>query len=216
MIYKIKQTKTNFSMQWIVTQGDNLICTVDAPYKGYYFDANITFSNNKQYRMYFNPHDTTYGKKLEDRLSFKIFDQNNNLIGNFVGRTKRTGKLFGGYLYYELNISDTQYIGYEVGRGAEGIALCLYRDDKLLSICDKNTKIINFKDEYSIYCENEEDIYISTLFTIYYDMARFANMQEIKLYSETDNYVVTFNKELKAKYDPEFIPRIKAIDGIVD
>ena len=215
MIFKIKQTKTNFSLQWVVTKGDDLICVVDAPYKGY-FDATITFSDGAKYRMYCNPSDTTFGKRLEDRLSFRVFDTSNNLIGVFVGRTKKTGKLFGGYVYYELNFCNRQYIGYEIGRASQGIALCLYYNDKLLSICDKNIHVVNFQDDYNIYCENFDDIYMSTLFTIYYDMAKFPDMREIKLYSQVETYMVTANKELKSKYDPEFIPRIKAMEGKTD
>lgn len=217
MVYEITQTKTNFDLQWIVSDLNNTrICVVTAPYKGVLFDALINFANNVSYRMYFNISDKSYGSSFKDLMSFKIFDDKNNLIGKFVGETYRPkGKLFGGYVYYSLNIYNSHYVVYEVGRGAEGVALCIYENDKLVAICDKNPRVTNFKDRYRIYCEESKYIYISTLFSIYYDMAKNADLREIKLYSETVTYTVNTNKEVAAKYDPEFVERcIKYSNGL--
>ncbi len=49
-----------------------------------------------------------------------------------------------------------------------------------------------------------------------FDMLKFANMGEVKLYSETQTYLITANKELRAKYNPDFIQQIKLMDGIND
>lgn len=209
MVYDIKQTKTNFDLQWIVTDKNNTqLCVGFAPYKGTYFNVLINFVNDISYRMYFNASDKTYGSSFKDRMSFKIFDDKSNMIGKFVGETHRTkGKLFSGYTYYKLNMYDSEYIVYEVGRGAKGIALCIYKDNKLIAVCDKNPNVINFKDCYKLYCTEPQYVVIATLFNIYYDLAKNADLREIKLYSETVTYTINSSKEVLDKYDPEFIKK---------
>lgn len=214
MICKLKQTKTNFNMQWSVLYNDNQICEIKSPFETDCFNAYFHFANSEQYRMYYNPFDKTFGKRMEDRLSFKLFDSSDNLIGKFVSRTHKTGKLFSGYAYFELNFKDRQYIGYEVGLGADGIALCLYYNDTMVALIDKNTKVVNFCDEYAMYLSDESLLSIAALYAVYYDMLKFANIGEVKLFSETQTYLITHNKELKEKYDPDFIQQIKSMDGI--
>lgn len=214
MIYDITQTLTNFNLQWIITSRQNKVCVVNAPYNGRYFEAFMIFSNNTRFRLYFNTSDKKFGSSLKDLMSFKIFDDKENLIGRVVGETHKTpGKLFGGYLYYELTLYNSHFVIYEVGRGAEGIALCIYENDKLVAICDKNPRVTNFKDRYKIYTEESKYLYIAALFDIYYDMARNADMREIKLYSDTVTYTVNSCKEVASQYDPDFISRIVQQDN---
>ena len=216
MICRLKQFKTSFNMSWKVWNKNEILCNVESPFETSNYTIYFAFSNGDKYRMYYNPFDKSFGKKIEDRLSFKIFDPNESLIGKFVGRTHKTGKFIGGYQFYELNLYDKQYIGYEVGRGRQGVALCLYLNNELIGIIDKNTTVINFQDDYNIYLTDSKYLEIATLFDIYYDSTKFSDVGEIALYSQKETYMVTTNKELKNKYDPNFISRIKAMDGITD
>lgn len=212
MIVDIVQTKTNFNMEWRANTKGKEIAVGVAPFIKGKFQVQIDYEDGRRIDLYYNPLDTTWGTKLSDRLSFKIFEDS-GLVGKIVGATKKTGFL-KAYAYYDISFEGEQYYAYEVGFGSKGLYLCIYRNDQLIAIVDKALRVVNFKDTYRAYIKNEVDFDIVMLFTIYYDSTSYGDVMEIAVLSVKEKRVNTIQKELIAKYDPSFISEIKALEGI--
>jgi len=215
MILEINQIKTNFNMEWIVLKRDEMFCKAVSPFEKGLFRTNIHYSDGRIQSTCYNPSDTSYGSKIADRLSFKVFD-NETHVGHIVGRTQKTGKFLCAYPYYEFIYHGEEYRGYEIGFGGKGLFICLYKNDKLLAIVDKRLRVINFKDIYTAYIENSQFASVLIPFILYYDVTAHGDVMEIALLSVQEKRVNTIQKELIVKYDPDFIPRIKAMDGITE
>lgn len=211
MILNILQTKTNFDMEWRIESNNQPILLASAPFVKGKFEVNIQSALLPEVRLYFNPSDTTWGSKLIDRLSFKILNGTDK-IGSLVGQTKKVGFL-KSYPYYLICYNGSTYYGYEVGFGAKGLYLCVYKDAHLIAIVDKKLRVVNFKDTYTAYLEDDHETLIVSLFVIYYDVTAYGDLMEIAVHSTNEKRVNTFQKELLAKYDPAFIPRIKAMEA---
>ena len=69
----------------------------------------------------------------------------------------------------------------------------------------------NFQDEYKIYATSDDFIRPIMALLIQYDMTSHGDVMEVAVRSVKHKKVNTMQKELIAKYDPEFIPRVKAI-----
>ena len=79
-------------MEWIVTQGECLFAEARAPFEKGRFTISVDYKEASCQRLYFNPTDTTWGSKMVERMSFKIFEDNNK-VGHIVGKTQKTGFL---------------------------------------------------------------------------------------------------------------------------
>ena len=214
MIVNILQTKPNFEMEWKIQNGDEQVALAHSPFEKGCFQVFLKYQNGLSQRLYYNPSDTTWGSKIADRLSFKLFEKDDK-IGHLVGKTKKTGFL-KAYAYYEYVHKGQCYYGYEVGFGKDGLYLCVYKDDRLIAIVDKQLRVVNFKDVYTAYIENDEDIEVVIPFVIYYDVTAYGDVMEIAVMSVHEKRVNTIQKELIEKYDASFISRIKARDGIIE
>jgi hypothetical protein len=121
-----------------------------------------------------------------------------------------------GIEYFVIELSGEQLKAYEIGLGAGQHYVCIYRADKLVAIIHKDDQVINFRDTYTIYFEDESLTEILCVFNLYFDCTRYPDHGEIAGQHEEDGGYLTTQAELNAKYDPSFIPRIKALDGITD
>jgi len=212
MILYIQQTKTNFNMEWLVSKGDELICKAEAPFERGQFRTSFRYCDNREQSTYFNPMDTSFGRGLAERMSFKIFEAGGH-IGHIVGRTQKTGKFFGAYPYYEFMYLGEEYRGYEVGFGSRGLFICFYKGDTLLAVADKQLRVVNFKDVYTAYIEDENIVPLFIPFLMYYDVTQHGDVMDIAVASIQHKRVDTIQKELIAKYDPSFIPRIQGLEN---
>lgn len=214
MIVDILQTKTNFDMEWVIQEKNEQVALAHSPFEYGRFQVFLEYQSGNKQRLYYNPSDVTWGKKFADRLSFKLFEKE-DIIGHMVGRTRKVGFL-KAYAYYEYLHKGQMYYGYEVGFGKNGLYLCVYREDQLIAIVDKQLRVVNFKDVYTAYIENAEDIEIVIPFVIYYDATAYGDVMEVAVMSVREKRVNTIQKELIEKYDANFIFRIITRDGIVE
>lgn len=67
------------------------------------------------------------------------------------------------------------------------------------------------KTGYELYCENDFPIELLIAINLFVDLTKYKTTE---LY--TNQSLHTFQKDLKNKYDPTFITKIKTQDGIVD
>ena len=215
MILNIQQTKSNFHMEWTVSDKNNeLYAFVKAPFVVGKFQADVFFQDKAQLSLYYNPYDASYGTKLKDKLSFKVL-QDGALLGKILGQTKAVGFL-KSYPYYEFTFNGEVYYGYEVGFGSKGLYLCIYKGEQLVAIVDKALRVINYKDAYTAYLLDEQYAKAVVALVVYYDVVAYGDLMQIALLSVQEKRVNTVQKDLIAKYDPAFIPMIKAMDGIAD
>lgn len=213
MIVSMKQEKTNFDLQYRFQSGECMLCSAAAPFERGNLTTTLRFSDGTEQRLYFNPADTRWGGGLHDRLSFKILEDGKK-IGFLVGATQKDGRLFGGYPYYQIDYRENAYEAYAVGLGKGGIFLCLYRDGRLLATVEKDQVVYNYQDTYTLYVDHEEDFPLTALAVLYYDLTCYGDLTELSVRSVKKYVLNTVQKELLAKYDPDFIPRIRKRDGI--
>jgi|BioPla2DNA2_1021312.scaffolds.fasta_scaffold16254_2 hypothetical protein len=211
MIIEMNQTKNFKDMEWEFREGGNNLALAQSPFEQGRFQILFNTEVDDLIRLYYNPSDTSYGRKLENRLSFHILKEENR-VGYIVGRTK--GRFLKGYAYSEMEYKGTLYQCYEVGMGSKGLFLCIYLGDSLIATVKKDKNVIDFKDNYMLYLISDEYFLIVSLFTLYYDVLNFGDILERQVHSSTTTIKYTRNKELLEKYDPLFIQRIQSNESM--
>ena len=153
-------------------------------------------------------------------LKIKVESDNNGVskgtVGEvYVGNTsfeikycQAKGKgLFGGYSYYELINDGDVYKIYDVNQGAKkGRNFCIYLNDVLVA----NAEFTNLGfvgAVYTVYSENHIDTHILVFLLMFSDAVILRNAyQDAALF-------VALPKEIKNKYDADFVKRISERDG---
>lgn len=214
MIFKFEQTRTSYDMEYFARDiRGKTICIAKAPFQVGGFNIYVDCITS-EYRMYFNNRDTTWGTSSRDRYKFRIFDKNDSLIGESKMIPIKVDGFLQSYWSLELDLNGVKYNMYEVGFGKEGLFLCFYREDKeLVAIAEKELKIVDFKDKYTVYSVSDEDSKYIAMLLLNYDVTQYGDVGEIAVKSVVTKSKFTISKEAKAKFDPEFIPRIKAMHG---
>ena len=208
MIFDIIQTKTSFNMEWRAQAGDVVIAQAEAPFMPNMFLAEVRCDGEIR-KIINDPSDKSFGTSLIDRLTFRIYDAD-RYVGFIRGNTKRVKGFFASYPYYEYVDGDVTYTMYEVGFGSKGLYLCIYRDEELLAVVEKDLVTVNFADKYICYLSDESQALIVTTAVIYYDVVSYGDFMNIAVYSKKKSVVNTYQKELKAKFDASFIDKVKA------
>lgn len=113
-----------------------------------------------------------------------------------------------GYDYFVIDLYDKQYFTYEVGLGENQHYVCIYDKEELVAIIHKDDEVINFKDTYTIYFQDEKLLTMLCIFNLYFDCINYPNHGEIMGDHVEDGGFITVNKELNSKYDPTFIKKI--------
>lgn len=212
MIVDVVQKLTNYDMTWIAEVRGRRIAAAAAPFTRGRMQIEIQYDDGRSsQRLYHNPADTRWGKSLADRLCFHLFEGGDEPIGRIFGNTRKIGFL-KSYAYYALTHRSESREIYEVGLGKDGLYLCLYRGDELLTIVEKDLTVINYQDVYHAYLKDQTELSMVLPFLIYYDVTAYGDLMETSVRSRKVKYVYTQQKELISKYDPSFIPRIRSMD----
>ena len=130
--------------------------------------------------------------------------------------SKKGQGLFGRYAYWSVVYQEHTYDLYEVGLGRDGSYLCIYQDDVTVAQCQLHTKVVNYENEYTMYAVDDLSksllVMIMTLWDVqgwFLDkLPEIDGAQDLskKAHHNTNQYSVsTLQKDLKAKYDPNFI-----------
>ena len=77
----------------------------------------------------------------------------------------------------------------------------------------KSDRTVNYCNTYTLYLEEESLTAAVCLLTLFIDCTQYPDMGEVVGASLQQEGVVTVQKALLARYDPEFIPRIVEQDG---
>ena len=202
-------------MVWIAEQNGKSIATAICPFEKGQVNIIVDYSDKDRYCLSYNPNDSSRGNSLIDRFSFQVI-HDGNMVGTIAGLNKKVKGFLQSYPYRVMKLQNEAYYLYEVGFGNEGLYLCIYRGDELIAIADKDLKVINFRDHYTVYAANECDLKVIMPLMMHYDITAHGDMMEIAVRSVKKKIVNTIQRELIAKYDPTFIPTIKQQDGVID
>lgn len=172
--------------------------------------VDLTLTGGWAYKMYLSLFEPS--AKFEDRFSFKLMSPSGERLGHIIGRTRKTGRFFGGYIFYELQFKETLYEVYEVGLGKKGLFLCIYEGDTLRAVIEKDLVVVNFRDKYTMYFKDREMLPIAAFFALYYDITKYSNLYESAVYSRREYRVISTNKELLAKFDADFIRQVRELE----
>lgn len=140
-----------------------------------------------------------------------------HIIVDYV--SKKGQGLFGRYAYWNFEYKGHAYDLYQVGLGRKGIFLCVYMDNETVAQCQLNNKAINYENEYIMYAmeglSTDLLVMIMTLWDVqgwFLDKINDADgAKELnkKAHYHVENYTLTtVPKDLKEKYDPNFIQSI--------
>lgn len=211
MIVHMQQDQARRANSYSFWQDGALVCKMAAPvvpsilgehYQFQYQDGTVR-------EMLLEPR----GKgSLKDRLSY-YFLEGGEQVGSICGAAVKKGwAFFRGYMYNDITYHGRKFALYEVGLGSEGLFFCLYEGNRLVAVADKKLIVHNWLDHYMLYLEEDDLFPLFSMVMVYCDVTRFGNADELEQ-SEIGYAYRTPQKELRAKYDPAFIPRIKARDG---
>ena len=127
--------------------------------------------------------------------------------------TKKILFITTGYDYRIVRLKDLVIKSYEVGFGSGEHYWCIYNDDKLVAMIHKNDVTVNYKNKYRIYTEDAKYASMLCILTLFIDCTEYPDVGECVGLAFQKEGMVTVQKELIAKYDPTFIPRITELDG---
>lgn len=165
----------------------------------------------------------SYTLKKEDgskigiaRYDYNHYNLNNEIIGKIkyitITPKKKIFEAPKAYSYQEFTFKGEKYEMYDVRINGIGIYYCIYKDDELVAIVERNLNVKNWLDNYTIYSLNEIDKEFLCLATAYYD---YVNFEERKLepstatyHAENGNGYIEFRKNILDKFDPKFIEKI--------
>ena len=129
-------------------------------------------------------------------------------------QTRKILFLSAGYDYRRITLDGVTLTSYEVGMGSGAYYWCIYRDDReMVDMIRKSDRTVNYCNTYTLYLEEESMTAAVCLLTLFIDCTQYPDMGEVVGAALQQESVVTVQKELLARYDPEFIPRIVERDG---
>ncbi len=143
-------------------------------------------------------------KSAENRqyMPYLIRNDAGQELGKIV-RKYSDGSIFRRYEYVEMIFAGCVYSMYVIGLGREGYAFPVYCGETQVALIEKGCEVRNNLDEYEVTCRGGFDLQ-SILLGLYLDGMLFANRGEIATQSVKKSFLITTNKQLKAKHDPLF------------
>lgn len=153
--------------------------------------------------------DILSGRIKTEYSTEEIYDGNKNKIGEIKSYlTKATELEIFGYI---LQV-------YSVSLGKKGQYLCFYDGEQIIGIIEKDIKVKNYLDTYTIYVEDAKYANSLIVMCLDYDISNYRKTQTAIFTSTRSNQYgpVTSNPDILNKYDPSFIPRVKSMDVIVE
>lgn len=201
------------------------VCQLDGRQSRDTFDLSVAFSNNESYLIKFWEQSSNVGtiksvatmvgtmikEKSTDAMYNtmlpKIFDSNGNQIGEIQYiPVKQSG--LQSYNYNKLILNGVELSYYTVGVKRE-IYYCMYNsNNQMIATVRKGKKIKNGQTRYTMYVVSDEWFKYVALVT-----SVIAQNEDTDGLGSSSEVLNTFQKELLARYNPNFIPQIVAKEG---
>lgn len=203
MIYRIIQEKSNLGAVYEIYSDEEKKYTAVNEFKNLVASILVKKDDQIKYKMLMDYSKDEYYQKMSNKVHkypLTILDQNDQFCG-CLGFS-RNG--FFDYLEtYEFVFKNEFIKGYLVGLGKNGTYISLYSNDCQVALIEKDIRINDNKDTYTIYAlDNYSESAI--LFCLYYDYLDFKNKKAIAYKTKRKGYVFTTSKRQKSMYDHTF------------
>ena len=213
---QVRQVRSDLSAEFVILQGERAV-------GGAVFPQNFLVGGSCQCRfrgwdcelVYApGPLGRNFGVPVEERtyMPYTILC-GGEVWGGLCDRQVRTG-LFSRYGYTALDLAGRSYQMYEVGLGKAGMVWPIWAGEGQAAQIFKAPRVENNLDVYQIRALDRESLRAAVVLCLYLDARSFARRGEIAIASVETQYVYTFNKALKARYDPGFWDRAGAADEL--
>lgn len=148
-------------------------------------------------------------------LRTRFYDVNNNVIGMIKRQTVDSKVLWAQKFLFSFK--NQNYIGYDVAKAGKGIYYFIVNENmQTVAAIKQATWGRNNIYNYSIFCENEFFAKLSVLFLVYADNNKYGGRHMLRkggLFDFTSGAtLVAQPQEVKERYDPGFIQRIKEME----
>ena len=153
---------------------------------------------------------------LQRPTTYFILDNTDAQIGKiYIKSNKLKNHLLITYYSIIFEYCDNKYEVWEIGFGSEGQYYVIYDDNDELIAVMEHIDAKNYGDAvYRLYTTKDDAIELIFLASYWYlnkDYCYICQDHETSPFA-----MITPYKEIKSKYDPDFIMLIKAMDGIID
>ena len=187
----------------------------------------IRFLNNKVFctggvqsvfESYLNCENNYYEIKT-DEISKTVITRNGvqiGLISQDIFITKKVLFLPIGYEYYKMSFENESFQIFESGLGAGKHFFTIYKNDSIVAVIHKDDKVINHLNTYTAYCEKNEGVLMMLIFAMFLESTAFCDRTGGIGNTVVDSPYYSTQKELRERYDPTFIERVKKLDGIIE
>lgn len=165
------------------------------------------------------------GTKISiSKTKYKYYNENKELVGTLqhIGISPKKEKLFQlpqTYQYDEFIFKGQTYKMYDFRKRGTGVFYCIYKDNNLVAMVERNLTVRNWLDQYKIYSLDDVDIDFLCLATSHYDYTNFESTYLAddtygpgSFSTETGDSTVEWRKEILNKYDPDFKNKIISME----
>lgn len=121
-----------------------------------------------------------------------------------------------GYSYFEFNFNGMSFQTYEIGLGAEQHYFCVHHNGQTVAIIHKNDRKVHYQDRYVIYALSDDMLLPMSVLLLYLDCTLYPDAGETMGGQYMNEEYISTDADLNAKFDPGFIPRVKALRGITE
>lgn len=140
-------------------------------------------------------------------------------IGQIVQKLQVTKKILflpTGYDYFEVSLFGHVFQMYDIGLGANQHYVSICNEDRTVAVIHKDDRVINYLNTHTVYAENNNAMNVALICAMYLESTVFCDRSAGLGNGINDCPYYSAQKELRAKYDSTFIPRIKTMDGMLE
>lgn len=169
----------------------------------------IKYADGKEYSVSFEP--VLMEKENNRNKMLYVISANGRAVGGIEQAEVQQKKILFvslGYDYFQIHFYDSEYELYEIGLGENQHYLCICQGETTVAIVHKPMEVKSHLDTYVVYLEYEQYRDIACIAALFIDGLEYSSDDEIAGSRIKEEYI-SFNKELKEKFDLEFLERVK-------
>ncbi|WP_394963941.1 hypothetical protein [Candidatus Allofournierella excrementigallinarum] len=215
MLCEVKQTVSGLRAEFTVLEGGQTIGSALFPDNFLFGGPCVLRYRDEELSLRYDPQPPlrNLGRPVEERTwAPYTVASGGQRVGEMCDKMARCG-LFSRYGYTAMTLDGVPLEMFEVGLGKEGIVWPVWAAGRQIAQIEKGTTVRDNLDAYTLCSLGEWTQRAAVLLCLYLDARAFARRGQIAVASVEKSYLVTFNKALKAKYDPGFHHRAAPLQG---
>ncbi len=180
--------------------------TAQGPTRG---DCGVVCCGNRKISISSNIHREKIGNQTVTQITDVFEDQKRiGYIYPDVAAQKKILCIKVGFEYFNFFFEGQLYKIYEIGLGENQHYFCIYHNEQTIAIICKEDLIKGKCDSYTIYALEDSFEVLLSVVTLYFDSICYPDHGERMGNTIEDDVCVTTSRELNAKFDPSFIPKV--------